>query len=106
VTVWTWKFFDALVVSESGLSDVLKEVNYVIRGTRGEGEDAKFYEIGGRTSLGAPDPATFVPFASLTADQMVFIVGTSVNIEALKTQINAWHDKASQIKPLPFEVAS
>jgi len=104
MTTWTWKFHTAKVANEDGLTDVLKSVGYQLTGTRGEGEDAKFFVIGGETALGAPNPANFIPFASLTAEQMVAIVGTSVNVEALKAQIDAWHDE--EIKPLPFEAAA
>jgi len=99
MTEWSWKFHTAKVADENGLVDVLKEVNYLLRGARNEGEDAKSYEIGGRTALGAPDPASFIPFASLTEANLVSIVGTSVNIAALKAQIDAWHNEKT--KPLP-----
>ena len=104
MTEWSWKFHTAKVADEDGLTDVLKSVGYQLTGTRGEGEDAKSFVIGGETSLGAPNPATFTPFASLTAEQMVAIVGGAVNIDALKTQIDAWHNE--EIKPLPFEAAA
>lgn len=106
MTVWTWKFFDALVANEDGLTDVLKEVNYLLRGTRGDGEDAKSYEIGGRTGLGAPDPASFTPFSGLTEADLVAFVGSVVNVDALKAQIDAWHNAYANIKPLPFEVVA
>lgn len=99
MTEWSWKFHTAKVADENGLVDVLKEVNYLLRGARNEGEDAKSYEIGGRTALGAPDPARFSPFASLTEANLVAIVGTSVSIDALKAQIDAWHNEKT--KPLP-----
>lgn len=105
MTAWTWKFFDALVANEGGLTDVLKEVNYLLTGTRGDGADAKSYEIGGRTGLGAPDPANFTPFADLTEADLISMVDSVVNIDALKHHIEAQHDNASQIKPLPFEAA-
>jgi len=95
-TAWSWKFHTAKVADEDGLTDVLKSVGYQLTGTRGEKE----FVIGGETALGAPDPANFTPFASLTAEQMVDILGGAVNIEALKAQIDAWHDE--EVKPLPF----
>jgi hypothetical protein len=103
MTAWSWKFHTAKVTDESSLTDVLKSVGYQLTGTRGEGESEKSFVIGGETALGAPDPANFTPFSSLTAEHMVAIVGGAVSIEALKAQIDAWHDE--QIKPLPFEVA-
>lgn len=96
-TTWTWKFFDAEVADEGGLTDVLKAINYQLTGTRGE----VVHVIGGRCTLGAPDPESFTPFASLTAEAMEAIVGSAVNIEALKTQIDEWHGVTK--KPLPFE---
>jgi hypothetical protein len=99
MTVWSWKFFDARVTDEAGLTDVLKEVNYLLRGKR----DDVTHEIGGRTALGAPDPANFISFANLTEAHLIAIVGSAVNIDALKTQIDAWHDEVK--KPLPFEAA-
>lgn len=106
MTIWTWKFFDALVANEVGLTDVLKEVNYLLRGTRGDAPDAKSYEIGGRTGLGAPDPANFTAFSDLTEADLVAIVGSAVNVDALKAQIDAWHDADANTKTLPFEVVA
>ena len=100
MTTWAWKFHSAKVADEDGLTDVVKSIGYQLTGTRGE----KQFVIGGETALGAPDPESFTPFASLTKDQMIAIIGTAVNIEALKTQIDAWHDE--QVKPLPFETAA
>lgn len=100
MTTWSWKFHTAKVADEDGLTDVLKSVGYQLTGARGEKE----FVIGGETALSAPDPANFTPFSSLTAEQMVDIVGGAVNIEALKAQIDAWHDE--QVKPLPFETAA
>lgn len=102
MTVWTWKFFDALVANEGGLTDVLKELNYVIRGTRGEGETSKAFEVGGRTGLGAPDPENFIPFANLTEEEVASFVGSVVNVDAIKAQIDKWFDAEANIKPLPF----
>ena len=99
MTEWFWKFYTAKVADENGLTDVLKSVGYQLTGTRGEGEDAPEFVIGGETALGAPDPASFIPFASLTEANLVSIVGTSVNIDALKAQIDAWHNEKT--KPLP-----
>lgn len=104
MTTWTWKFHTAKVADEDGLTDVLKSIGYQLTGTRGTAPNEKQFVIGGETALGAPDPASFTPFSSLTAEQMVDILGSAVNIEALKTQIDAWHDE--QIKPLPFETAA
>ena len=95
-TVWTWTFRNAKVANEDGLTDVIKSVGYELKGTRG----SAVHVIGGETGLGAPDPENFTPFASLNEAQMIAILGTSVNIDALKTQIDAWHDE--EIKPLPF----
>ena len=104
MTVWAWKFHTAKVANEDGLADVIKSIGYQLTGTRGEGEAAKSFVIGGETGLGAPDPENFTPFSSLTEAQMVEILGFSVNIEALKTQIDAWHDE--EVKALPFGEAA
>lgn len=96
MTTWAWKFHTAKVADEDGLTDVLKSVGYQLTGTRGE----KQFVIGGETALGKPNPESFTPFSSLTAAQMITIIGTAVNIDALKAQIDAWHDE--EIKPLPF----
>jgi hypothetical protein len=103
-TTWSWKFHTAKVADEDGLTDVVKSIGYQLTGTRGEGESEKSFVIGGETALGAPDPANFTPFASLTAEEMITITGSAVNIDALKAQIDAWHDE--QVKPLPFEAAA
>ena len=104
MTEWAWKFHTAKVADKDGLTDVLKSIGYQLTGTRGTEPNEKQFVIGGETALGAPDPTNFTPFASLTAEQMISIVGTAVNIEALKAQIDAWHDE--EIKPLPFETAA
>jgi hypothetical protein len=97
MTNWSWKFHSAKVADEDGLTDVLKSVGYQLTGIRGE----KSFVIGGETALGAPDPATFKPFADLTEEDVEVFVASVVNIDALKTQINAWHDEVK--KSLPFE---
>lgn len=103
MTTWFWKFHTAKVSDESGLTDVLKSIGYELTGTRGSEPDEKSFVIGGETGLGAPDPDNFIPFANLTEADMVTIVGSVVNIDALKAQINAWHDEVK--KPLTFEAA-
>ena len=95
MTEWSWKFHTAKVADEDGLTDVVKSIGYQLTGTRREKE----FVIGGETALGAPDPASFIPFASLTKANLVSIVGTSVNIAALKAQIDAWHN--GKTKPVP-----
>jgi hypothetical protein len=100
-TEWSWNFFDAAVIDmpELGLSDVLREINYTLRGMRGD----VMFEIGGRTSLGPPNKENFTPFAQLTRDKMVDIVSSVVDVAALKKQVDEWHDAEEKIKPLPFE---
>ena len=104
MTTWSWKFHTAKVADDNGLADVLKSVGYQLTGTCGTAPNEKQFVIGGETALGKPDPDNFTPFASLTAEQVVDILGSAVNIEALKAQIDAWHDE--EIKPLPFEAAA
>jgi diacylglycerol kinase len=104
MTEWTWKFHTAKVADEDGLTDVVKSIGYQLTGTRGTAPNEKQFVIGGETALGAPNPAKFTSFSSLTKAQIVAIVGSVVNIEALKAQIDAWHDE--QVKPLPFEAAT
>ena len=112
MTNWSWKFYTARVANEGGLADVVKSIGYELTGTRlvadgsdeDDAPDEKSFIIGGETALGNPNPANFTPFASLTKADLVTIVGTAVNIEALKAQIDAWHDE--QVKPLPFETAA
>ena len=101
MTTWSWKFHTAKVADEDGLTNILKSVGYQLTGTRGVAPSAKEFVIGGETALGLPDPVNFVSFTNLTEDDLITIVGSVVNIEALKTQIDAWHDE--EIKPLPFE---
>ena len=99
-TEWSWNFFDASVYddAESGLKDVLRAVNYTLRGRRGD----VMREIGGRCDLGKPDPENFTAFSDLTRDNLVDIVGTAVKVDALKTQVEAWLDEEEGKKPLPF----
>lgn len=98
MTTWEWNFFDASVADEGGMKDVVKEINYVLKGTR----DDKSFEIGGRTALGKPDKDSFKPFASLSKSDVEAMVAASVSVEALKNQIDAWFDEAGKKKALPF----
>lgn len=98
-TEWSWNFFDARVADEDGLKDVLKEVNYTLRGRRGD----VLFEIGGRTALGKPDKDKFTPFSELSREKMIDIVSASVNVNQLKKQVDEWHDAEEKKKPLPFE---
>lgn len=104
-TEWTWNFFDARVVNdaESGLTDVLKEVNYTLRGRRGNDEKSIVKEIGGRCTLGAPKKESFTPFSELSREKMVDIVSSVVNVDGLKKQVEEWLDAEENKKPLPFE---
>lgn len=95
-TVWTWTFRDVKVVDQDGLTDVIKSIGYTLRGTRGD----KFFDIGGETGLPKPDPETFKPFSALSKDEVIGIVGSGVNIDALKKQIEEWF--AATTKELPF----
>ena len=95
-TVWSWTFRDAKVADEDGLTDVIKSIGYTLRGERG----SDFKEIGGETGLPKPDPETFKPFSSLSKDEVIEIVGSGVNVDALKKQIDEWFDVSA--KPLPF----
>ena len=104
-TVWSWKFFNALVINEGERLSVIKEVNYILTGTRGIGVGAAAFEIGGRTALPAPSGDDFKLFENLNQADLIAFVGAVVNIDALKHHIEAQHDDASQIKPLPFEAA-
>lgn len=103
MTTWTWNFADARVADEDGLTEVVKEIQYSLTGTRGE--DARPHTIGGRMTLSAPDPASFKPFANLTEADLIAFISSDVNIDALKLHIAAQLDAASQIKALPFKVA-
>ena len=98
ITTWTWTFRSAKVVDENGLTDVIKTIGYSLLGTR----DGVTHEIGGETGVGAPDVETFIPFSALTEEETIQIVSSAVNVDALKTQIDAWFDVTE--KTLPFAV--
>lgn len=102
-TTWAWKFHSVKVADDEGLTDVVKSIGYQLIGTRGIAPNEKSFVIGGETMLGAPNRTSFVAFASLTEADFVTIIESAVNIEALRKQIDAWHDE--QVKPLPFEAA-
>ena len=99
MTSWIWKFLNARVVDESGMTDVVKEVIYQITGTR----NGQSYSITGRTMLKEPDKENFQPFSSLTEANLIDFVSDVVNVAALMHHIDAQHDDASQIKAMPFE---
>lgn len=99
-TTWTWNFRSAKVVDENGLTDVIKNLGYTLRGTRG----SITHEIGGETGVGPPDVETFVPFSQLTEEQTIQIVSSAVDVDALKRQIDAWF--AVSEKLLPFVVTN
>lgn len=98
MTTWSWSFFDASVVDEGDMKDVVKEINYVLKGTRG----GQSFEIGGRTALGAPDAKKFKAFDGLKKADVEAMVASSVDVKALKKQIDAWIDDAAGKKELPF----
>lgn len=105
MTVWDWTFGNAYVANENGLADVVKEVGYVLRGTRGEADDTytHSYEINGRTALGVANPDSFIPFDYLTPENLTHMVAPMINVEALKLQIDIWFDAEAKHKRLPFE---
>lgn len=101
VTEWSWNFFDAAVKNdaERGLADVLTAINYTLLGRRGD----VMFEIGGRCDLNEPSKDNFTEFSKLTREKLVDIVSSVVNVDALKKQIEEWHDAEEKKKPLPFE---
>ena len=105
MTVWEWAFGNAFVANETGLTDVVKEVSYVLRGTRGADDNTyeHMYEICGRTALGLANPDSFIPFEYLTPENLTHMVASMVNVEALKLQIDIWFDAEPKHKLLPFE---
>jgi len=105
MTVWEWAFGNAYVANEIGLADVVKEVSYALRGTRGADDSTHEHShvIYGRTALGIANPDNFIPFEYLTPESLTHMVSPMVNVEALKLQIDTRLDAEAKHKLLPFE---
>ena len=97
---WSFPQFDC-APSEDGLTDVVKVIHWRLDGFDGQ------YTAGayGSVALGAPNPAAFTPFASITEQWAIDAVSSSEGFdlpgvkEAIAGQIQA--QKKPKIVPLP-----
>jgi hypothetical protein len=77
--VYSYKINAARVVSQGGLTDVIKEVEVTVTGTDGA---AKF-DLPTTITLGAADPGSFTAFGDLTEEQILAWLDTPPTSDAL-----------------------
>jgi hypothetical protein len=104
--VYSYKINAARVVSQDGLTDVVKEVEVTVTGTDGA---AKF-DLPTTVKLGAADPSRFTAFTALTEEQLVSWVENDAVVDSIKAHIAMVVAKeveklASESKPLPWAPA-
>jgi hypothetical protein len=104
--VYTYKINGARVVSQAGLTDVVKELDVTVTGTDGA---AKF-DLPTQVKLEDADPNSFTAFDSLTEEQMIAWIAESPQLDGIKGHIAYVVAKeveklSMESKPLPWAPA-
>lgn len=100
------KITDARVTTQGELSDVVKELAWVITGT----EQGQSFSLPNVTRLGDADPENFTAYASATeADMVQWLEASETNMEAIKAHVAFVVERMVQQaalvqKPLPWAV--
>ena len=81
--VYTYKVNGARVVTENGLTDVVKEMDITVTGMEG----STGFSLPTTVKLSAPEAETFVAFSSLTEDDMIAWVSSMESLDATKAHI-------------------
>ncbi len=63
---WTTEITNAKSTNINGMSNILKKVRFILRGTDGDNTAAAYYTI----TLDYPDKENFIEFEELTRDQI------------------------------------
>jgi hypothetical protein len=91
------------IVSENGLTNVVKTAHYTVYLTDGD------YSVNGYGSVDfdSPDSATFKPYEELTLDEVILWVKQKVNYQAIEynllEELNKKKNPITVINPLPWE---
>lgn len=104
MTVFTITPTAVRTTTVDSLTDVVKEIDWIMKGEL----DGQSFELPQTTVLSAPQSEAFVPFTSLTKEELVaWIESTDERIEAIKAHIQFVLEKqfasaALTAKPLPW----
>jgi hypothetical protein len=102
--VYTITINGVRVTTEGDLSDVVKEIDYTLKGT----DSGCSFELPIRLKMGAADPASFTPFSGLTEAQLVSWIEAQPDLlDSSKAHIayvvaKEVERSASESKPLPW----
>lgn len=96
--------------SEDGMTDVVKSASWTITAseTIGEGEEAKTFTASfpGVTPFSAADPASFIPYESITEEQVIGWIESKVDLasigEMLTKNVNDQVNPPVVELPLPW----
>lgn len=99
MTEWNWKFFDARVLEQDGMQDVISEVSYVLTATH----DGQVLQSMGRVVLPRPDQNAFILFENLTESDLIRFLAEVVDIYALKARIEACYGNPVGVQPIPLK---
>ncbi len=96
---WTFTTFE-VALSEDGLTNVVKSINWTIRGN----DDGVIDSVTASTGLGAPNTASFTNYDDITEQWAIDAVSSVIDIEAIKAGIQASIDHQKQVvrKVPPF----
>lgn len=100
---YTYAINAARVVSQSGLTDVVREIDVTVTGQDG----AARFDLPTKVLVGEPDPAHFTAFESLTEAQMISWIENDPALDPTKAHIALVVAKevarlAMEQKPLPW----
>jgi hypothetical protein len=99
---WTFPAFDC-IIDEDGLQTVVTTVHWTLTGTDEDNTSATVY---GSQAVGQPNPESFTPFTSISKEQVIGWMESSMDVDALKTnlatQINLIKNPVTEILPAPW----
>jgi len=96
---WTFTTFE-VALSEDGLTNVVKTINWTIRGN----DNGVIDSVSASTGLGAPDVNSYTDYNDITEQWAIDAISSVVDIEAIKAGIQASIDHQKKIvrKTPPF----
>lgn len=90
---WTFNTFE-VAVSEDGLSNVVKSINWTIRGN----DNGVIDSVTATTGLDSPNPDSFTDYNSITEQWAIDVVSSKVDVEAIRAGIQASIDYQKQVR--------
>ena len=96
---WTFNTFE-VALSEDGLSNVVKSINWTIRGN----DNGVINSVTASTGLSSPNPQTFTNYDDITEQWAIDTVSSIVDVDAIKAGIQSSIDYQKQVvrKVPPF----